>query len=213
MKRSIKRASFLSATAAAALLPSAVRAQASLTALRIAGTPDEDMVGSFWAQQSGIFQKYGIDADVRTISSGAAITAAVVGGSLEIGRASLLNLILAHARGIPLLMVAASLMWNSAQPASALIVAKDATIRTGRDLNGTTVAVSALNDFYALMDSAWIDAHGGDSSSVHFVEIPAAPPRTRSRPAASRRRRWRDPCSIRCCRPGTTASSTIRSTR
>jgi NitT/TauT family transport system substrate-binding protein len=166
----MRRNVFLSTVGAAALLPTATTGQ-GLAKVRIAGTPDEDMVGSFWAQQSGIFQKYGIDADVRTINSGAAITAAVIGGSLEIGRSSLLNLILAHAKGIPVVMVATSLLWNSATPASALIVAKSSTVRSGKDLDGMTLASSSIGDFYALMDSAWIDAHGGDSSSVKFVEI------------------------------------------
>lgn len=139
--------------------------------MRIAGTPDQDMIGSFWAEQTGIFQKYGIDADVSTLSSGAAITAAVAGGSLDIGRASLLGLITAHAKGIPFLLVAASILWSSAKPVSALIVAKDSPIRSARDLTGATVAVASLGDFYSLMDSALIDKQGGDSQNVHYTEI------------------------------------------
>jgi NitT/TauT family transport system substrate-binding protein len=166
-----RRAAFLSATAATALLPVSLRAQ-TLTQLRIAGTPDEDMIGSFWAQQSGIFQKYGFDADVRTIGSGAAITAAVIGGSLEIGKSSLLNLISAHAKGVPLVVVAAALLYRAAMPTSALVVTKGSPIRTGRDLNGATIAVASLGDFYALMNSAWIDLHGGDSQTVRYVELP-----------------------------------------
>jgi NitT/TauT family transport system substrate-binding protein len=167
----VRRSSFLSAVGALTALPRALSGQA-LTKVRIAGTPDQDMIGSFWAQQNGIFQKYGIDADVTTLTSGAAITAAVVGGSLDIGRSSLFGLIAARAKGVPFVLVASSILYNAAKPNSALIVAKDSSIRTGRDLNDSTVAVSALGDFYAVMDSAWIDAHGGDSRRVHYVEIP-----------------------------------------
>jgi NitT/TauT family transport system substrate-binding protein len=168
----MQRVAFLSSLAATAALPSALGAQA-LTKLRIAGTPDQDIVAAFWAQQSGIFQKYGIDADVTTLSSGAAITAAVVGGSLDIGKSSLLALIQAHAKGIPLLIIASSILYNAAKPITALVVAKDSPIRTGRDLNGATVAVTALGDFYSMMNAAWIDGHGGDSQKVHFVELPS----------------------------------------
>ncbi len=167
----LHRGAFLSGLAAAAL-PSVLGAQ-ELTKLRIAGTPDQDIVGSFWAQQSGIFQRYGIDADVTTISSGAAISAAVIGGSLDIGKSSLLALIQAHAKGIPLVIIAASLLYNAAKPITALVVAKDSPIHTGRDLNGATVAVTALGDFYSMMNAAWIDTHDGDSKSVHFVELPS----------------------------------------
>src|SRR5580693_6101481 len=167
----VRRSTFMSALAAMTALPPALSAQA-LTKVRIAGTPDQDMIGSFWAAQSGIFQKYGLDANVTTLASGAAITAAVVGGSLDIGRSSLLGLISARAKGVPFVLVAASILYNSARPNSALIVTKDSPIRSGRDLNDATVAVSALGDFYSLMDSNWIDSHGGDSQKVHYVEIP-----------------------------------------
>jgi len=158
------------ATATAALLPSGLSAQ-ELTPLPIAGTPDEDMIGSFWAQQSGIFRKYGIDADVHTISSGAAITAAVIGGSLSIGKSSLLNLIKAHVKGVPLVVVAASLLYHADMPSSALVVAKASPVRTGRDLNDATIAVTSLGDFYSLMMSAWVDANGGDAQTLRFVEL------------------------------------------
>jgi NitT/TauT family transport system substrate-binding protein len=167
----VRRSIFLSALAAMTALPSVVAGQA-LTKVRIAGTPDQDMIGSFWAQQSGIFQKYGIDADVTTLTSGAAIMAAVVGGSLDIGRSSVYGLIAARAKGVPFVLVASSILYNSTRPNSALIVAKDSPIRSGRDLDGATVAVSALGDFYATMDANWIDTHGGDSQKVHYVEIP-----------------------------------------
>lgn len=172
MHDTVRRATFLSSLAATAALPSALSAQ-TLTKLRVAGTPDSDIVGAFWAQQSGIFQRNGIDADVTTLSSGAAITAAVLGGSLDIGRSSLMALILAHAKGIPLVIIASSLMYNSAKPITALVVAKDSPIRDGRDLNGATLAVTALGDFYSMMNSAWVDSHGGDSQKVRFVELPS----------------------------------------
>src|ERR1700735_4892435 len=106
----VRRSSFLSAVGAITALPQALSAQA-LTKVRIAGTPDQDMIGSFWAQQNGIFQKYGIDADVTTLTSGAAITAAVVGGSLDIGRSSLFGLIAARAKGVPFVLVASSILY------------------------------------------------------------------------------------------------------
>jgi len=69
-------------------------------------------------------------------------------------------------------LVAASILYSAARPNSALIVSKDSPIRSGRDLDGAVVAVAALGDFYATMDSNWIDSHGGNSQQVHFVEIP-----------------------------------------
>ena len=54
----------------------------------------------------------------------------------------------------------------------ALIVAANSPIRSGRDLNGKTVGVTSLVTIELIASRAYIDASGGDSSTVHFVEVP-----------------------------------------
>ena len=50
--------------------------------------------------------------------------------------------------------------------------ARESAIKTGADLNGKTFGVSALNDYFSLAARAWIDARGGDSSTIKLVEVP-----------------------------------------
>ena len=166
------RTAFLSSGLAFAAFPARARAQA-LTTLRVAGSPDEDIVGSLWGQQSGIFKKYGLDVQVTRANSGSAVSAAVIGGSLEIGKSSVLGLIVAHAKNVPFVLEAPSSLYSSDRPSAALIVAKDAPYKTGRDLNGQTLAVPALGDLFTIVNSAWIDKNGGDSKTVKFVELPS----------------------------------------
>jgi NitT/TauT family transport system substrate-binding protein len=167
----IRRAAFLAGSAAFAAAPRRAPAQ-SLTKIRIASSPDQDVVGALWGVQSGIFKRYGLDVDVRSAGSGAVVAAALVGGALEVGKSSVLGLITAHAKGVPFVLEAPAALWDSDVPISALVVAKNSPIRTGRDLNGKTLSVPALGDLFTIANSAWIDQHGGDSRTVRFLELP-----------------------------------------
>jgi NitT/TauT family transport system substrate-binding protein len=73
-----------------------------------------------------------------------------------------------------LTIVAPSVVHRIGMADSALMVAADAPIRSARDLNGKPVSVAGLRDMQWLATRAWLDANGGDSSSVQFLEIPGA---------------------------------------
>jgi NitT/TauT family transport system substrate-binding protein len=169
----LRRALFLSSSAAFITAPGPARAQA-LTKINIATTASGDIIIALWAQQSGIFQKYGLDADVQRLNSGSAIVAAVLGGSMDLGRASLFSLAVAHAKGLPLVLEAPSGMYSSATPDAAMVVAADSPIRRARDLNGKLLASASLGDLFSTLNAAWIDANGGDSRTVKYVELPAS---------------------------------------
>lgn len=171
MTRHLGRAEFVAAGAAALAAPSPAGAQ-SLVKLRISSPPNIDYVGAVWAQQSGIFARNGLDAEVTTMNSGAAAIEALLGGSLDIARSSMLGLIEARARGLPLIIEVPSSFWSTDKPNSALVIAKDSAIRSGRDLNGMTLSVPAVGDLDTIATSAWIDRNGGDSRTVKFLSLP-----------------------------------------
>lgn len=165
----------LAAAGIAAL--SAQTPQHQLVTIRLGATPDDDLTSVLWAEHSGMFRKAGLDVQLTKMRSGAAIAAAVAGGSLDAGKSSLPNLIAAHLRGIPLELIAPAGVADSSAPYDALIVASDSPIRSGKDLNGKLISIPALKDMNQVVTSAWVDAHGGDSKTLRFVELPmtAAP--------------------------------------
>ena len=55
---------------------------------------------------------------------------------------------------------------------SLLLVRKDSPISSGRDMNGKTLAVTNLNGLAWMANLNWIDQTGGDSRSVHVLELP-----------------------------------------
>lgn len=160
-------------TAATAFLaaPTGLRAQ-GLTTIKAAGVPEDGMTPALWAEHEGIFRAHGLDVQIDGQRSGAATTAGVVGGAYAMGKASIMSIIGARAHGIPVVLVFPGGIYVHTNPHSGIIVKNDSPIKTGADLNGKVVAVSALNDLYTIGAYAWIDLHGGDWSSIKLVELP-----------------------------------------
>jgi NitT/TauT family transport system substrate-binding protein len=173
VQRRLSRETFLALSAAFAGTAASVQGQ-GLTTLHVATSPDEDIVAALYAQQSGIFRRLGLNVIVTPAPSGSAVASAIIGGALEIGKSSLIGLITAHSRGVPFTLVAAASEWNGDAPTNGTLVRSDSQLRTARDLAGKTVAVPALRGQLQVATMAWVDQNGGDSSTVRFVELPAA---------------------------------------
>jgi NitT/TauT family transport system substrate-binding protein len=160
------------ATLAAATPAPPARAQAPLTVVHVGGVISDDMTPIMYAIRAGLFRREGLDVQVVPSMSGTAMAAAVVSGTYEFGKSSILAAINAHIKNIPLVVVAAGGTYTSKAPFAQLCVANDATVTSGKDLNGKTIGLAALNDLNQLVVSAWVDEHGGDASTLHFVELP-----------------------------------------
>ena len=171
-----KRSDFARTLAGAAFGASTIpaAAQTAVTKLRVGTNAADNITDLLWAKVTGMFAKAGLDVDVQKMTSGAAVTAAVLGGALDIGRSSVLPLISARSRGIPVQLIAPGEMGFADDPSGAIVTLKDSTVRTGRDLNGSTLPSPALRDYFEITLRAWIDQNGGDSRTVKFVEIPVA---------------------------------------
>lgn len=142
------------------------------TTVHVAGTPDADLVGTLWGIHSGIFQRAGLDVHVDRLNSGAAVSAGVIGGSIDIGKSSVFGLISAYVKGVPLVMEAVADVYDTKAPNTGFVVAKNSPINGPRDLAGKTIASPALGDLFSTVTGAWIDANGGNAKASNFVELP-----------------------------------------
>jgi NitT/TauT family transport system substrate-binding protein len=159
--------------AAAALTASRARAQTTaLTSLHIASTANDDITAALYALHADLFKKTGLDVQLSTLTSGSAISAAVAGGALEIGRSSMIPLISARSRGIAFQLVAPAGLYLATAPITALVVPVSSSIRTASDLAGKVVSVPALGDLDGVGVRNWIDANGGDSKATQYIEMP-----------------------------------------
>jgi NitT/TauT family transport system substrate-binding protein len=157
--------------AAVVALPGALGAQ-TLIPVKVGTLPTDGCSVVFDAKELGFFQKNGLDVDIQTMSSGPAIAAAVAGGALDIGVANVATVAQARLRGLPFRYIAPSSMAEPSTMTDVVLVAADSTIRTGADLNNKTIAINGLKDLQQITAMAWVDKHGGDSKTLHFVEMP-----------------------------------------
>jgi NitT/TauT family transport system substrate-binding protein len=161
------------AAVALAVVPAASFAQPALIPIRVAvlGYADATSLPVF-AQSAGFFKKYGLDATVTSFNGGGAVIAAVAGGSLDVGFSNIVSAVQAIERGIPVFVIApAAISDVKERPDNLLVKARGSKLKTGADLDGKTVAVTTLSGGLQLSASVWIDKNGGDSKTVHWVEL------------------------------------------
>jgi NitT/TauT family transport system substrate-binding protein len=176
MLTSLTRAGALRAGAAiwaAGTLPAPAEAQ-GLTIIRIGAAMDDSTTPILFADHAGYFKRNGIAVQITKVDSGAAVAAAVAGGSLDLGKASIYAIIAAHARGFPFQLIAATGAYSGSTPDEALIVSADSPIRSAADLDGKILGVASLQDLNMIATEAWVDKNGGHSATLRFIEL--APP-------------------------------------
>ena len=140
--------------------------------LRIATTPNDEVTALLYAAQSGLFAQAGLDVRLEKQTNGGAVAAALVGGSYQIGKVSVTALFNAHAKGLPLTIVAPAAVYDGKALFSQLIMAKDFPYTDGRSLNDKTIGVDSLNGLGRVAFDTWMRKQGGNPQSVHLVEMP-----------------------------------------
>ena len=149
----------------------AVPARAA-TSLRLATLPIDGTALAYYAKDLGYFQDAGLDVTIESITNGAAITAAVLANSLDIGWSNTISLAAAYKRGLPVVVIGAGGIATTGNLATQLMVRKDSPIRTATDLTGKVIGCTGLANVGQYAPELWIDKNGGKSSAVKFVEVP-----------------------------------------
>jgi NitT/TauT family transport system substrate-binding protein len=161
---------------AAALVGSAapVRAQPAPIVLRIATPGNDGNALAFYAQDMGFFKKYGIDGRVQTLraGSGAGVAAAVAGGAADIGEGDIVAAAAAREHGIAISLLSPSFLHRTAQPITALVVARNSPIRSARDLDAKVIGEPSLTGPAKIATVVWLQKNGADVATIKFVEVP-----------------------------------------
>ncbi len=122
-------------TGAALALPKRAAAQTLVPVKGAITSVYYDATPILWAQKTGMFSKAGIDLDLGRLPTGAAVTAAVAGGSLNIGKSTFFAVVAAFAHGVPIVVIAPGVVYDSKFPNGALVVPKDSPIQKAADLS------------------------------------------------------------------------------
>lgn len=134
-------------------------------------TPNDASGTAYYGVDLGYFQRAGLNVSLTSLNTPSTAVGAIASGSIPIGALPLSIAAIARERGLPLVMVAPAGLYSSAAPTSAIIVLKNSTLRKAADLNGKTIATRDLSNMSYIAAKLWIDANGGDSQSVHWIEL------------------------------------------
>jgi NitT/TauT family transport system substrate-binding protein len=145
-----------------------------LTHVSVGVSPTTAAIAVYLAQQEKTFAADGIQVDLQTIQSGADAVPRLLNGSLDLAFGDAVGTVQSAANGVPLRIVGVSTVapTDPAKDYSAVIAAPGSNITTAADLSGKTVAVTQLNGGAELTVKAAVDARGGDSTKLKFVELP-----------------------------------------
>jgi NitT/TauT family transport system substrate-binding protein len=132
-----------------------------------------DNAAMFMAMEKGFFKAEGIELETVPMAGGAVIVQGVTSGDLQFGWTNVISLYQAFVEGFDFKLIAGGATnVRGSNETHAIIVGKDAPIKSAKDLEGKTVAVNTLNNIVHLMALAWVDKNGGNSAKIKFVEIP-----------------------------------------
>jgi NitT/TauT family transport system substrate-binding protein len=148
------------------------RAQ-TLPTIRIAYQPFQYSAQVLYAQEMGFFTKAGVNAELQAIAFGSALAGAVASNAIDIGIATIATLALAHSKNIPFVLVAPAASYlASDKPKALFLVGNQSGVHEAKDLNGKTIGTPGLATMGEYGVRAWVDANGGDASTLKFVELP-----------------------------------------
>jgi NitT/TauT family transport system substrate-binding protein len=143
------------------------------TQVRVSTIPILDMATFFAALEQGYFKTEGLDVTTQTTQQGGSVgIPALVSGAYDIAYSNTTTIIQALQQGIDLKIIAGS-SFNAKQPPEqvALMSRKADGLKTGKDMEGKSIAVNARNGVQWLFSRAWVKATGGDPDKVNYREV------------------------------------------
>lgn len=137
----------------------------------IGSSTDDTIRPVLYAIDAGLFQKAGFDVEVVKLANGAAVAAAVVGGSVQLGKGSGLTPVQAYVKGIPFIVTASLAAYTADRPATAMLVLNNSPFHAAKDLAGARIGVVALNDTSVLGIYSWLEKSGLELGTMKFLEL------------------------------------------
>jgi NitT/TauT family transport system substrate-binding protein len=119
------------------------------------------------------FEEAGLKVEFVDITSGAAAIPMLVNGQLDIALGDGIGTLTASANGVPLAIVGVATVQPEDPKLDATGIFTNNPSAKAADLSGKSFAVFQLGGAAELVARSAIDAEGGDSSQVNFVELQA----------------------------------------
>lgn len=145
--------------------------------IRIAQAPVYDFSPVWVAVEEGFFAKQGLEVELKeSVGTGAESIAMINSGQVDMIAGSPSAMLSAASQGLDTEVVTGMSAFpaNEKDDPAAIIVSSSSGIKDLKDLSGKTIGVTSLKSQQESKVAGSIDAAGGDSSTVEFVQVPAA---------------------------------------
>jgi NitT/TauT family transport system substrate-binding protein len=151
----------------------ALATTASAQTVRVNYIPITDVTPLFVAIDKGYFAAEGLTIVPTPSVGGAAGVPSLMAGAFDVMYGNVVSTMLAQQQGFKLEVVSAGTkQYDNPANTNGIVVRAGDPIKTGKDLEGKTVAVNTRNGIIWLFARAWITKSGGDPSKVTFKEVP-----------------------------------------
>jgi NitT/TauT family transport system substrate-binding protein len=147
----------------------------SITNVTLGYVPYSDDASLFYAQDSGIFRKHGLNVSFVAQASPVAIEASMASGTEQFGFVTIPVLINLNSKGVPVKCVSSvdgGQPASDAQDSTALVAARGSGITSVKDLAGKNVAEVQLTSLNSLAVQVLAKRAGIDPLSIHQIAMP-----------------------------------------
>ena len=153
----------------------AMAGRAPVTNVTLGYVPYADDAVLFYAEQSGIFRRHGLNVSLVPHANPAAVAASLQSGTEQFGFITTPVLINLNSRGVGVKCVSSvdgQQPSSPAQDGTMLIVAKGSDITSIKDLVGKNLAVAQLSSLASLDVEVLANRAGIDPASIHQLVMP-----------------------------------------
>jgi NitT/TauT family transport system substrate-binding protein len=147
-------------------------AEGGTTAITVGALPVPDAAAVHVGIDQGFFAEEGLDVTVQSTTGGAAAVPGVVSGDYAFAFGNYMSGMVAKDQGLPLQYVTNAAAATETGGFQAVVVPTDSPIQKPADLAGKRVSVNNLANINDTTIRGVVDADGGDSSTIQFLEVP-----------------------------------------
>ncbi|HEY1358303.1 MAG TPA: ABC transporter substrate-binding protein [Thermoleophilaceae bacterium] len=135
-----------------------------------------DVAPLYLGMKKGFFKEQKLTIQPKPAEGGAAIVASVVSGDDQIGFSNTTSLLIANTKNVPVKLIAQGVIGAQKptpdQAWDAVLVKKNSSIKTAKDLEGKTISVNTLQNVGPLTINTALKKAGADYKKVKYSEIP-----------------------------------------
>jgi ABC-type nitrate/sulfonate/bicarbonate transport system substrate-binding protein len=142
--------------------------------LNVGVIPIADVAPLYLGIKKGFFKEQNLTVNPKLAEGGAAITPAVLSGDFEIGFSNNISLLIAASKGLPVQVISQGVLagTDTKEAWADLLVLKNSSIKTAKDLEGKTIAVNTLKNICEVTIKASLQKEGVDVNKLKWIEVP-----------------------------------------